>query len=131
MKSHALIADALSEWRTVQDAPDLAHDLFGGLDADEVERLALRAFTDEVRAALRRKNSDGVPVYGNVEKVDPTTGQRTRRYKQTAMFDESDYRSAIESCRARAAAEIRTADALVKDCAERLGVQLRLDGSVA
>lgn len=130
MKAARLIADALSDWRIVRDAPDLAHDLFDGLDDDEVQRLALRAFTDEVRATLRRK-VDGVPVYANVEQVDPATGETVRRYKQTAMFDVDDYVSAIASCNRRADAERRTARALQKDCAARLGVQLRLDGTAA
>lgn len=130
MKSSRLIADALSDWRVVRDAPDLAHDLFDQLDDEERERLALRAFTDEVRATLRRK-VDGVPLYANVEQVDPATGETVRRYKQTAMFDVDDYVVAIKACRARAEAEHRTARALQQDCAKRLGVQLRLDGRAA
>jgi hypothetical protein len=130
MKAARLIADALSDWRVVRDAPDLAFDLFAQLDEDELHRLALRAFTDEVRATLRRK-VDGVPLYANVEQVDPTTGETVRRYKQTAMFDVDDYVSAIASCQRRADAERRTARALRDDCAKRLGVQLRLDGRAA
>lgn len=131
MKAHSLIADALSEWRVLRDAPDLAHELFTRLGPEEVERLAVRAFTDEVRAALRRKDAVGVPVYANVEQADETTGEIVRRYKQTAMFDVGDYEAAIKSCRQRAAAENRTARALQKDCAVRLGVQLTLDGRAA
>lgn len=131
MKAHQLIADALSDWRAVRDAPDLAHDLFGALSEDEVERLALRAFTDEVRATLRRKDSNGVPLYGNVEQADPLTGELVRRYKQTALFEVEDYQAAIKSCRVRAEAEHRTARALARDCAQRLGVQLTLDGRAA
>lgn len=130
MKSARLIADALSDWRVVRDAPDLAHELFAHLDEDELERLALRAFTEEIRGTLRRK-VDGVPMYANVEQVDPATGETVRRYKQTAMFDLDDYVVAIKACRSRAEAEHRTARALQKDCAKRLGVQLRLDGRAA
>jgi hypothetical protein len=130
MKAARLIADALSDWRVVQDAPDLAHELFDHLDEDELTRLAQRAFTEEVRAALRRK-VNGVPVYANVEQVDPVTGEKVRLYKQTAMFDVDDYIVAIKACRSRAEAEHRTARALQKDCAARLGVQLRLDGRAA
>ncbi|HWH13180.1 MAG TPA: hypothetical protein VNT51_00420 [Miltoncostaeaceae bacterium] len=90
MKSHQAIANALSDWKVVQDAPSLARDLFGALDDDERDRLALRAFTDEVRSTLRRKNADGVPVYGNVEQVDAATGSLVRRYKQTAAFTVED-----------------------------------------
>lgn len=130
MTSHKLIADALSDWRTIRNAADLAHDLVADLTEDDRERLILRALTEEVRAALRRKEN-GVPVYGNVEVIDPVTGEKVRRYKQTAMFDVEDYRSAIASCSQRAKAEMRTARALRADCASRLGVQLYLDGRAA
>jgi hypothetical protein len=129
VKAKHLIADALSEWRPVQDAPDLAHSLFAALDDDERERLALRAFTDEVRASLRQK-VDGVPIYASVERVNEQ-GETVRHYKQTALFDVEDYRIAIDACQRRAAAETRTARALQKDCAARLGVQLTLDGRAA
>lgn len=131
MKSHQAISNALSDWKVVQDAPSLARDLFGALDDDERDRLALRAFTDEVRSTLRRKDSDGVPVYGNVERVDASTGATVRRYKQVAAFDLDDYGAAIRSARRRAAAESRTVSALRRDCAVRLGVQLTLDGRPA
>lgn len=131
MKSHAVIASALSDWKDVRDAPSLARDLFDSLDDEERERLALRAFTDEVRSTLRRKGADGVPVYGNVERVDVATGQTVRQYKQVAAFDLDDYGAAIRSARRRAAAEARTVAALRADCAARLGVQLTLDGRPA
>lgn len=131
MKASQLIADALTAWRTYEDAADLAHQNFDQLDEDEIERLARRAFTEEFRSTLRRKDRNGVPLYGNVEATDPATGKTVRRYKQTAMFDVEDYRVAIAACRVRIAAEDRTARALVKDCADRLGVQLRLDGTAA
>lgn len=128
MKSHQVIANALSDWKAVQDAPSLARDLFGALDVEECERLALRAFTDEVRSTLRRKDASGVPLYGNVEKVDVATGEAVRQYKQVAAFDVEDYGVAIRSARRRAAAEARTVAALRADCAARLGVQLTITG---
>lgn len=128
MKSAQIIADVLSSWRTFEDAGNRAHEAFAQLDPDEIERLALRAFTEEFRATLRRKDSRGVPLYGNVEKTDPGSGRTVRRYKQTALFTEDDYRSAIASCQRRAKAETHTARALIADCAARLDVQLRLDG---
>jgi hypothetical protein len=131
MKSHQAISNALSDWKVVQDAPSLARDLFGQLDDAERDRLALRALTDEVRSTLRRKDSAGVPVYGNVEKVDTKTGTTVRQYKQVAAFDIADYGAAIRSARRRAAAENRTVAALRADCAARLGVQLTLDGREA
>lgn len=131
MKAAQLITDALSSWRTYEDAADQAHQYFDQLDADEVNRLARRAFAEEFRSMLRRKDSSGVPLYGNVEVTDPSTGKTTRRYKQTAMFTADDYRVAINACHLRASAERRTARALQKDCAARLGVQLRLDGRAA
>jgi hypothetical protein len=128
MKSHQAINKALSDWKVVRDAPSLARDLFDDLDDGERDRLALRALTDEVRSTLRRKDSSGVPVYGNVEKVDTATGTTVRQYKQVSAFDVADYGAAIRSARRRAAAENRTVAALRADCAARLGVQLTLDG---
>lgn len=127
MKAQQLIADALSEWREVQDAPDLAQQLFDRLDDDEIERLAVRGFTDEVRAALRRKDSGGVPVYANVERIDKD-GSRIRLYKQTSLFTVDDYRIAVASYERRAAANHRVAVALAKDCKTRLHVTIPLPG---
>lgn len=131
MKASQLIADALSEWRTFQDAADLAQQHFDALDEEEISRLAVRAFTEEFRATLRRKDSNGVPLYANVQQVDPVSGETSRRYKQTQLFDESDYKAAIASCQQRSRAELRTAKALADDCLTRLGVQLAFDGRAA
>lgn len=131
MKAAQLIADALSSWNTYEDASAQAHQHFQHLDPDEVERLARRAFTEEFRATLRRKDANGVPLYGNVATTDRVTGQTVKRYKQTAMFDVDDYRVAINDCHLRAASERRTARALQKDCLVRLGVQVTLDGRAA
>lgn len=125
MKSRELIADALSSWHAVQNAPDLAHQLFDRLDDDEKDRLAQRAFTDEVRATLRRKDENGVPLYTSVVQPDEK-GEPQRIYKQTALFDEDDYRTAIGFYMREAAANRRVAVALVDDCKRRLGVQLSL-----
>jgi hypothetical protein len=129
VKSAALIADALSEWRPVRNAPDLAEELFQHLDSDEIERLARRAFTDEVRTGLRRKDADGVPLYTSVIESDDE-GKPRRVYKQTALFDVADYEVAIAFYVREARANNRVALALIADCQRRLGVQLRL-GDVA
>lgn len=128
MKSKDLIADALSEWRPVRNAPDLAHQLFDRLDDDEIQRLAQRAFTDEVRASLRRKDENGVPIYTSVLNVDGA-GNETRIYKQTELFDVDDYRDAIASYMRASVANRAVAIALSKDCHARLGVQLRLNSA--
>lgn len=125
MKSHEVIAEALSEWRPVASAADLAQQTFDQLDDDERERLAMRAYTDEIRAALRRKR-DGVPVYSNVDQVDPQTGEKRTVYKQTALFDEQDYRAAVRSYTDRAQDNLTVARALVNECKVRLGVQIPL-----
>lgn len=125
MKSHQAINDALSEWRAVTDAADLAQELFGQLDDDEVQRLALRGFTEEIRAALRRKRN-GVPVYSNVDQVDAKTGKKRTVYKQTALFKEADYRTAVRSYADRAANNLTVARALALECKRRLGVQIPL-----
>lgn len=130
MKSAQVIADALSDWRPVRDAADSAEETFHQLDADEVDRLAHRAFAEEWRAQLRKK-VNGVPIYGNIERVDAATGDTVRLYKQTSLFELDDYRSAIAACDRRAKAERRTARALAEDCQNRLGVQLRTDGRAA
>lgn len=127
MKSKQLIADALSDWRGVRNAPDLAHDLFTQLDDDEIERLALRGLTEEVRATLRRKDENGVPLYTSVTQPDEN-GEPRRVYKQTALFDEDDYVVAIGFYMREAVANRRVAEALVKDCKRRLGIQLSLRG---
>jgi hypothetical protein len=113
----------------VHSASDLAQQHFDLLDEDEVQRLALRGFTEEVRAALRRK-VNGIPVYANVETTD-ASGQKVQQYKQTEAFDVEDYRIAIASYSRRARAEIRTAEALIAECANRLGVQLTLPAGAA
>lgn len=128
MKARTLIHDALSDWRPVRNAPDLAHDLFDQLDADEITRLAMRGLTDEIRATLRRKDSNGVPLYTSVLTPDPDGGEPQRVYKQTAMFDVEDYTVAIRFYRQEARANDAVAEALVADCKRRLGVQLSIDG---
>lgn len=125
MKSSDLIADALSEWRPVRSAPDLAHELYAHLDSSEIERLARRAFTDEVRAGLRRKDADGVPLYTSVLESDDE-GKPRRVYKQTALFDVDDYQIAVAFYVREARANSRVAVALIEDCKRRLGVQLQL-----
>lgn len=122
MKSHEAIGDALSTWRPVQSAADLAHEVFRFLSPVEVERLALRGLTEEIRSALRRKDSDGVPAYANVDKVDPSTGKSMKIYKQTSMFDEADYRVAVDSYRQRSLQNAAVAEALRAQCLSRLGV---------
>jgi hypothetical protein len=128
VKAHALISDALSDWRKVRNAPDLAHDLFDDLDDDERDRLAMRGFTDEIRATLRRKDKNGVPVYSSVltPALDGTEPERI--YKQTALFDVADYEVAVRSYREAARVNNKIARALVEDCLRRLGVQLVIEG---
>ena len=130
MKSSQAIGDALSAWRPIESAPDLAHETFELLDADEITRLAIRAYTDEVRAALRRKDVNGVPAYTSVL-APATDGKTVRVYKQTALFTEADYRAAVRFYRREADSNRRVADALVKDCKRRLGIQLRITDSAA
>lgn len=127
MKARELIDDALSAWRPVESAPDLARDIYDHLDADEVARLAMRGLTDEVRAMLRRKDENGVPVYTSVwAPGDDGTPQRI--YKQTALFEVNDYTTAVDFYRREARANLRVAQALTADCYRRLGVQLSIDG---
>lgn len=128
MKAHDLIRDALSDWREVRNAPDLAHDLFNRLDSDEIERLAMRGLTDEVRATLRRKDTNGVPLYTSVLTPNPDGGDPQRIYKQTALFDVEDYKTAVSFYRREARANEVVAEALTADCYRRLGVQLAIDG---
>lgn len=123
MKAVGLINDALSEWRAVRSAPDLAHELFDRLDADEIERLALAGFAGEIRKALTKK-IQGVPQYSNVEMIDKSTGKKFKQYKQTAAFEVADFELAVSSYRARAKANLNVAEALIKACAARFGVQL-------
>jgi hypothetical protein len=126
MKAKETIRSALADWREIQNAPALAETTFGELDQDEVIRLAMRGYTDEIRAELRRK-VDGVPVYTSVL-VANEEGDKRRVYKQTAMFDIADYQVAIRFYTAEAKANLKVAKALVKDCQRRLGVQLPLPG---
>lgn len=123
MKSHQVIAESLSTWRTVESAVDLAHETFHQLDDDERERLALRAYTDEVRATLRRKHK-GVPAYSNVDRLNPATGQVEQVYKQTEAFDVEDYKMAVRSYGNRARQNLNVAKALAEKCRADLGVQL-------
>ncbi len=131
MKAHQLIRDALSDWRSVRNAPDLAHDLFADLDAEEIARLALRGLTDEVRSTLRRKDPNGVPLYTSVLAPDVEGEEPQRIYKQTALFDMNDYTVAVQFYRQEARANLRVARALVDDCLRRHGVQLQIDGITA
>lgn len=127
VKAREAIRAALVTWRPVEDAPSLARDTFGQLDHDEVLRLAMRAYTDEVRAELRRKDGNGVPQFTSVLTTDGE-GNKQRIYKQTALFDVADYEMAITSYLAEARANYRVARCLAKDCARRLGVQLAVPG---
>ena len=125
MKAFNLINDALSEWRAVRSAPDLAHELFGRLDADEIERLALAGFASEIRKALTKK-VQGLPQYSNVEVIDPTTGKKIKRYKNTELFDAEDYRVAVNSYMKRSRSNFDIAKALANAAAAKLGIQLSL-----
>ena len=125
MKSATIIADTMSEWRTVRHAPDLAHELFDLLDADEITRLATAGFAAEIRKALTAKAA-GVPQYSSIVVIDPATGKKTKRYKQTGLFTEGDYRVAIDSYVARSDANLSVAKALIAACAAKFGVQLTL-----
>lgn len=125
MKSVEVIRERLSDWHPVNDAPSLADETFGQLDADEVIRLAKRAHTDNVRAELRRKNDDGVPVYTSVLMPDDD-GEVRRIYKQTALFEVDDYAMAVSFYIAEARSNFQVAVALVKDCKRRHDVQLSL-----
>jgi hypothetical protein len=129
VRSIDVIRKELSVWRPVADAPSLARDSFGKLDPDEVIRLAMRAYTEEVRQELRRK-VDGVPVYTSVIAAD-SEGNPQRLYKQTELFDVSDYRVAIDFYLREAEANRRVAKALAEHCKRRLGVQLMIPGLVA
>lgn len=131
MKAREIINEALSEWREVQSAADLAHETYDRLTEDEVARLAMRGYTDEIRAALRRKEPTGVPAYANVDQVDEVTGRKVKIYKRTELFDASDYKVAVRSYRRRAKENAVVADALTLQCAERLGVQLSTDEAAA
>lgn len=122
MRAHEAIADALSTWRPIQSAADIAHEISGLLSADERDRLVLRALTEEVRANLRRKDSSGVPMYANVDRLDPATGRTVKVYKQTAMFDEKDYRVAVHSYRRRSLENAAVAESLRSQCLQRFGV---------
>jgi hypothetical protein len=123
VKARQVIAETLSAWRPVQHAPDLAHETFARLDADERDRLALRAYTEEIRQALRRKDKNGVPVYTSVTRPN-AEGRPERVYKQTALFDVADYETAVGFYLREARANTNVARMLVADCARRLGVQI-------
>lgn len=125
MKAFNLINDALSEWRAVRSAPDLAHELFARLDADEIERLALAGFASEIRKALTKK-VQGLPQYSNVEVIDPATGKKIKRYKNTELFDAEDYRVAVNSYMKRSRSNFDIAKALANAAAAKLGIQLSL-----
>ena len=125
MKAFNLINDALSEWRAVRSAPDLAHELFTRLDADEIERLALAGFASEIRKALTKK-VQGLPQYSNVEVIDPATGKKIKRYKNTELFDAEDYRVAVNSYMKRSRSNFDIAKALANAAAAKLGIQLSL-----
>lgn len=127
MKSSDIITDKLSAWREIQNAADLAHGTFDQLDTEEIQRLALRAYTEEWRAALRRKDANGVPIYTSILAPDET-GELRRIYKQTALFDVEDYEVAIDFYQREAKANQRVAQALAADCFRRHGVQLSIDG---
>lgn len=130
MKAINLINDALSEWRTIRHAPDLAQELFDRLDADEVHRLAVAGFAAEIRKGLRKKVG-GVPTYSNIEVINESTGKKERRYKQTEAFTVTDFERAITSYRTRARAHDNVAEALIKACAAKFGVQLRFGDEAA
>lgn len=126
MKAINLIHDALSEWRPVRSAPDLAHELYKHLDADEVERLAIAGLTGEVRKALT-KRVKGIPVYSNVETIDPATGKKVKQYKQTNLFNVDDFRIAADSYMKRTRSNYDIACALAAACVKKYGVQLAVD----
>lgn len=129
MKSLDIIRAALADWRPIADAPELADSTFHDLDDEEIGRLALRAFTEEIRKELRRKIS-GVPVYTSVITADED-GERRRVYKQTALFEVADYRVAIDFYLRESEANRRVAKALAADCQRRLGIQLQIPGLAA
>ncbi len=128
MKAFTLINDALSEWRAVRSAPDLAHELFGHLDQAELERLALAGFAAEIRKALTKKVK-GVPQYSNVEVIDKVTGKKIKRYKNTELFNAEDYRVAVNSYMKRSRSNFDIAKALANAAAAKLGIQLSLSES--
>ena len=125
MKAFNLINDALSEWRAVRSAPDLAHELFDQLDPAEVERLAVAGFAAEIRKALTKKVK-GLPQYSNVEVIDSVTGKKTKRYKNTELFNADDYRVAVDSYMKRSRSNFDIAKALADAAAAKLGIQLTL-----
>ena len=129
-KFNDLMADALSEWRPVRNAADLAAEIVGKLDADERERLMMRGLTDEVRAALRRKDSTGCPTYSNVDQVG-ADGTKTRVYKQTELFSVKDYEVAVASYLRRAAQNRKVAVNLAASCRSRHGVDPMPKGRAA
>jgi hypothetical protein len=122
MKFHDLMSDALSEWRPVRNAADLAHEIAAHLDDDERERIFMRGLTNEVRQSLRRKDSTGCPTYSNVDRIDPSTGAKTRIYKQTELFSVDDFKVAVASYLARADENRKVAGALAASCKTRHGV---------
>lgn len=126
VKAREIIAGRMRDWRTV-DAPTMAEETFAALDADEVERLALRAFTDEWRTELRAKDCDGVPRYASIVRLD-AAGREVRLYKQVALFDVDDFAAAIGYHRDEALSHMRAAAALTKRCRAVHGVDVVLPG---
>lgn len=126
MKAREIIAHTLRDWHSV-NAPEQAEATFGLLDSDEIHRLALRAFTEEWRRELRVKDENGVPKYASIN-VRDDNGKQVRLYKQTDLFDESDYAVAIKGHVVEARSHLRAAKALAADAAKRLGVQIEIPG---
>lgn len=126
MKGHLIIDDRLKDWHVV-DAPQMADETFNSLDADEVIRLAQRAWTEEWRAALRSKGPDGLPKYASIEQPQPD-GSVARVYKQTALFEIRDYETAIRYHRAEAISHLDTAARLARRCNAVHGTDIPIPG---
>lgn len=126
MKAREVIDAAMSDWHAV-DAARMADETFGQLDDAEVQRFALRAYTDEWRASLRAKDDYGVPRYASIEVQQPD-GSVDRVYKQTALFNVEDYEAAISYHRREALSHLHTANSLAKRCNAVHGTDLPLPG---
>lgn len=126
MNARDLITERLENWREV-NASALADETFDDLDADDLLRLARRAWTEEVRSRLREKDSDGVPRFASIEAIDDE-GQPVRVYKATALFEVADFGLAIRDHLREIAAHRLAAEALVRRCNALHGTQLSLPG---
>lgn len=95
-------------------------------DKDRLEQVALDWKRSFVRQMLGRvRDDDGARLFHNIEITD-ARGRRSRAYKHRDKMTVDEYRQTVYAYWQRGQKGIAAARALIRDCKQVHGVQLRL-----